>query len=158
MELLRKLFLSHVGQTSDAPLMIEVERAEGVFLYGPEGQRYFDLVSGVSVSNVGHSNPQVVDAVCRQARDYMHLMVYGEMIERPQVEYATRLTSLLPDSLQSVYFVNSGSEAIEGALKLAKRYTGRPHIVAFRNAYHGSTHGSLSEKVGEEFRQAFRPL
>ena len=158
MELLRKLFLSHVGQTSDAPLMIEVERAEGVFLYGPEGQRYFDLVSGVSVSNVGHSNPQVVDAVCRQARDYMHLMVYGEMIERPQVEYATRLTSLLPDSLQSVYFVNSGSEAIEGALKLAKRYTGRPHIVAFRNAYHGSTHGSLSVMGGEEFRQAFRPL
>lgn len=158
MKPLRKLFLEHVGQTSDAPLMIEVDRAEGVFLYGPDGKRYFDLVSGVSVSNVGHSNPQVVEAVCRQARDYMHLMVYGEMVERPQVEYAARLASQLPASLQSVYFVNSGSEAIEGALKLAKRYTGRTNIVAFRNAYHGSTHGSLSVMGGEEFRQAFRPL
>ncbi len=158
MNTLRRLFLEHVGQTSDCPLMIEVERAEGIYLYGPDGKRYIDLISGVSVSNVGHGNPKVVEAVCRQARDYMHLMVYGEMIETPQVAYAKRIASHLPESLQSVYFVNSGSEAVEGALKLAKRYTGRTELVAFRNAYHGSTHGALSVMGGEAYKYAFRPL
>ena len=142
--ILRKQFLTHVGQTSPSPMLVEVERAEGVFFYTPEGKRYFDLISGVSVSNVGHANPQVVEAVCAQARDYMHVMVYGEMVERPQVEYATRICSLLPEGLDSVYFLNSGAEAVEGALKLAKRYTGRGEIVSMRRAYHGSTHGSLS--------------
>ena len=138
-----------------------MERAEGVFFYTPEGKRYFDLISGVSVSNVGHANPAVVDAVCRQARDYMHIMVYGEMVERPQVEYATLIASLLPDPLNSVYFLNSGAEAVEGALKLAKRYTGRTEMISMRRAYHGSTHGAMSMMgfpEGEEWKNAFRPL
>ena len=155
---LRQLFLEHVGQTSDYPMMLEVERAEGVYLYGPNGKRWIDLISGVSVSAVGHGNPAVIEAICRQARDYLHLMVYGEAIEVPQVRYAQRIASLLPDPLDSVYFVNSGSEAIEGALKLAKRYTGRTEMIYYKNAYHGSTHGSLSVMGGETFRNAFRPL
>ncbi len=155
---LRQLFLEHVGQTSDYPMMLEVERAEGVYLYGPNGKRWIDLISGVSVSAVGHGNPAVIEAICRQARDYLHLMVYGEAIEAPQVRYAQRIASLLPDPLDSVYFVNSGSEAVEGALKLAKRYTGRTEMIYYKNAYHGSTHGSLSVMGGETFRNAFRPL
>ena len=160
-EILRRQFLTHVGQTSPAPQLISVERAEGVFFYTPEGKRYFDLISGVSVSNVGHANPAVVDAVCRQARDYMHIMVYGEMVERPQVEYATLIASLLPDPLNSVDFLNSGAEAVEGALKLAKRYTGRTEMISMRRAYHGSTHGAMSMMgfpEGEEWKNAFRPL
>lgn len=160
-EILRRQFLTHVGQTSPAPQLISVERAEGVFFYTPEGKRYFDLISGVSVSNVGHANPAVVDAVCRQARDYMHIMVYGEMVERPQVEYATLIASLFPDPLNSVYFLNSGAEAVEGALKLAKRYTGRTEMISMRRAYHGSTHGAMSMMgfpEGEEWKNAFRPL
>ena len=155
---LRQLFLEHVGQTSDYPMMLEVERAEGVYLYGSNGKRWIDLISGVSVSAVGHGNPAVIEAICRQARDYLHLMVYGEAIEAPQVRYAQRIASLLPDPLDSVYFVNSGSEAVEGALKLAKRYTGRTEMIYYKNAYHGSTHGSLSVMGGETFRNAFRPL
>lgn len=155
---LRQLFLEHVGQTSDYPMMLEVERAEGVYLYGPNGKRWIDLISGVSVSAVGHGNPAVIEAICRQARDYLHLMVYGEAIEAPQIRYAQRIASLLPDPLDSVYFVNSGSEAVEGALKLAKRYTGRTEMIYYKNAYHGSTHGSLSVMGGETFRNAFRPL
>lgn len=155
---LRQLFLEHVGQTSDYPMMLEVERAEGVYLYGPNGKRWIDLISGVSVSAVGHGNPAVIEAICRQARDYLHLMVYGEAIEAPQVRYAQRIASLLPDPLDSVYFVNSGSEAVEGALKLAKRYTGRTEMIYYKNAYHGSTHGSLSVMGGETFRNTFRPL
>lgn len=159
--ILRKQFLAHVGQTSPSPMLVEVERAEGVFFYTPEGKRYYDLISGVSVSNVGHANPKVVEAVCAQARDYMHVMVYGELLERPQVQYATRLCSLLPESLDALYFVNSGAEAVEVALKLAKRYTGRGEIVSMRRAYHGSTHGPLSimgAPEGEFFKGAFRPL
>ncbi len=158
MEILRKQFLSHVGQTSDSPLMIEVARAEGIYFYAPDGKRYVDLIAGVSVSNVGHGNPAVVEAVCVQARDYMHIMVYGEMIERPQVRYATAIASLLPASLESIYFVNSGAEAVEGALKLAKRHTHRTEIISFQNAYHGSTHGSMSVMGGETFVGAYRPL
>ncbi|HNV53247.1 MAG TPA: aspartate aminotransferase family protein, partial [Tenuifilaceae bacterium] len=154
----RQLFLNHVAQTSDSPLMLEVERAEGVYLFGPNGEKHFDLISGVSVSNVGHSHPKVVDAVKQQVDKYMHLMVYGEFIQNPQVQLATKLASLIPKSLDSVYFLNSGSEAIEGAMKLAKRYTGRTEIVSFKNAYHGSTQGSLSIMGGDKFKQAFRPL
>ena len=154
----RQLFLNHVAQTSDSPLMLEVERAEGVYLFGPNGEKHFDLISGVSVSNVGHSHPKVVDAVKQQVDKYMHLMVYGEFSQNPQVQLATKLASLLPKSLESVYFLNSGSEAIEGAMKLAKRYTGRTEIISFKNAYHGSTQGSLSIMGGEVFKQAFRPL
>lgn len=154
----RQLFLRHLGQTSPEPLMVEIVRAEGVYLYGVTGERYIDLISGVSVSNTGHANQSVIDAVQKQSTDYMHLMVYGELIQSPQVEYAKELTSLLPDQLDSVYFVNSGSEAVEGALKLARRYTGRPGIVSFENAYHGSTYGALSVQGSDFFSHAFGPL
>ncbi len=160
-DILRKRFLAHVGQTSPSPMMIEVARAEGVFFHTPEGKRYYDLVSGVSVNNVGHANPAVVEAVRRQAADYMHIMVYGEMVERPQVEFARRLAEALPAPLESVYFVNSGAEAVEGALKLAKRHTGRTEMISMRRAYHGSTHGAMSmmgAPEGEEWKEAFRPL
>jgi len=154
----RQLFLLHLGQTSPAPLMLEIEKAEGVFLFGPKGEKYLDLVSGVSVSNTGHRHPQVVEAVRKQTDSYLHLMVYGEMIQSPQVKYAEKLSSILPSQLGSIYFVNSGSEAVEGALKLAKRFTGRSHILYFSNAYHGSTHGALSIQGSEKYRNAFRPL
>ena len=159
--ILRKQFLAHVAQTSPSPMLVEVARAEGSFFYTPEGKRYFDLVAGVSVSNVGHGNPAVVRAVQEQAARYMHVMVYGELVETPQVEYAARIASLLPAPLESVYFVNSGAEAVEGALKLAKRFTRRTEIVSMRRAYHGSTHGAMSmmgTPEGEEWKAAFRPL
>jgi acetylornithine/succinyldiaminopimelate/putrescine aminotransferase len=142
-------------------MMIEVARAEGSFFYTPEGKRYFDLVAGVSVSNVGHANPDVVKAVQQQVADYMHVMVYGEMVERPQVEYAHRLAELLPGNIDCLYFVNSGAEAVEVALKLAKRYTGRTELISMRRAYHGSTHGAMSmmgTPEGEEWKAEFRPL
>ncbi len=159
--ILRKQFLQHVAQTSPSPMLVEVERAEGSCFYTPEGKRYFDLVAGVSVSNVGHCNPVVVEAVQQQAARYMHVMVYGELVEAPQVEYARRIAELLPAPLESVYFLNSGAEAVEGALKLAKRYTGRTELISFRRAYHGSTHGAMSmmgTPEGEEWKAAFRPL
>lgn len=153
----RTLFLQHVGQTSPMPIGLEIEKAEGIYLYGTDGKRYIDLVSGVSVSNLGHNHPKIVNAVKEQAEKYMHLMVYGEYIESPQVLYAKKLTDLLPESLNALYYVNSGSEAIEAAMKLAKRYTGRAEIVSFKNAYHGSTHGALS--LGDEsLKRAYRPL
>ena len=160
-EILRKQFLRHVAQTSPAPQLIEVARAEGVFFYTPEGKPYYDLVSGVSVNNVGHGNRAVVEAVQRQAADYMHIMVYGEMVERPQVEFARLLAESLPEPLDSVYFLKSGAEAVEGALKLAKRYTARTEMISMRRAYHGSTHGAMSmmgQPEGEEWKCAFRPL
>ena len=160
-EILRKQFLRHVAQTSPAPQLIEVARAEGVFFYTPEGKPYYDLVSGVSVNNVGHGNKAVVEAVQRQAADYMHIMVYGEMVERPQVEFARALAETLPEPLDSVYFLNSGAETVEGALKLAKRYTHRTEMISMRQAYHGSTHGAMSmmgAPEGEEWKNAFRPL
>ena len=159
--ILRKQFLQHVGQTSPSPMLIEVARAEGSFFYTPEGKRYFDLVAGVSVSNVGHANPAVVRAVQEQVAQYMHVMVYGEMVERPQVEYARRITELLPEGIDCLYFVNSGAEAVEVALKLAKRYTGRTELISMRRAYHGSTHGAMSmmgAPEGEEWKAEFRPL
>lgn len=159
--ILRKQFLSHVAQTSPSPMLVEVARAEGSFFYTPEGKRYYDLVAGVSVSNVGHANPAVVRAVQEQAARYMHVMVYGELVESPQVEYAARIASLLPGALESVYFVNSGAEAVEGALKLAKRFTGRTEMISMRRAYHGSTHGAMSmmgAPEGEEWKEPFRPL
>lgn len=159
--ILRKQFLAHVGQTSPSPMLVEVERAEGSFFYTPEGRRYYDLVAGVSVSNVGHANREVVRAVQEQAARYMHVMVYGELVEAPQVRYAARIASLLPGGLESVYFVNSGAEAVEGALKLGKRFTGRTELISMRRAYHGSTHGSMSmmgAPEGEEWKGAFRPL
>ena len=159
--ILRKQFLAHVAQTSPSPMLVEVARGEGSFFYTPEGKRYYDLVAGVSVSNVGHANPAVVRAVQEQAARYMHVMVYGELVETPQVAYAAKIASLLPAPLESVYFVNSGAEAVEGALKLAKRFTGRTEMISMRRAYHGSTHGAMSmmgTPEGEEWKGAFRPL
>ena len=154
----RELFLKHLGLPSASPMGLEIARARGVFMYDSAGRDYIDLVSGVSVSNVGHGHPEVVEAIRAQIDRYMHLMVYGEYVQEPQALLAAELAALLPHHLSSVYFVNSGSEAIEGALKLSKRYTGRPEIIAFRNAYHGGTHGALSILGDERLKQAFRPL
>lgn len=154
----RELFLRHVAQTSDAPLAIEVARARGCYLYDQEGRAYLDLIGGISVANVGHSHPRVLEAIQLQAADYLHVMVYGEMVEAPQVKYATRLCELLPANLNSVYFTNSGAEAVEGAMKLAKRVTGRPNIASFNFSYHGSTQGALSILGDEFWRRAYRPL
>ncbi len=138
--------------------MLEIERANGVYLYDVNGKSYIDLIAGISVSNVGHSHPEVVAAVKAQAEKYMHLMVYGEFVESPQVKYARRLSEFLPKELSNVYFTNSGAEATEGALKLAKRFTGKTRLVSFKNAYHGSTHGALSVMGDEYFKRSFRPL
>jgi len=155
---LRQLFLANNAQTTDFPLLLEFEHAEGVHLYDVNGKGYIDLISGIGVSNLGHGNPKVTEAVKDQVEKYMHLMVYGEYVQTPQVHFAKKLTSILPDNLQSVYFVNSGAEAAEGALKLAKRYTGRQQIISCYNSYHGSTHGALSIMGNEEYKQAYRPL
>jgi acetylornithine/N-succinyldiaminopimelate aminotransferase len=155
---LRQLFLANNAQTTDFPLLLEFERAEGVYLYDKNGKPYIDLISGIGVSNLGHSNPRVIAAIKQQVDKYMHLMVYGEYVQTPQVRFAEKLVSLLPQNLQSVYFVNSGAEAVEGALKLAKRFTGRQQLIACNNAYHGSTNGALSVMGNEEFKQAYRPL
>ncbi len=155
---LRQLFLANNAQTTDFPLLLEFERAEGIYMYDAEGKPYIDLISGIGVSNLGHSHPYVVNAIKEQVDKYMHLMVYGEYVQTPQVRFAEKLVSLLPDTLQSVYFTNSGAEAVEGALKLAKRFTGRSGIIACKNSYHGSTHGALSVMGNEEFKQAYRPL
>ncbi len=160
-KILRKQFLEHVAQTSPSPMLVEVASAKGSYFYTPEGRGYIDLVAGVSVSNVGHCNPVVVEAVQRQAAKYMHVMVYGELVESPQVEYASKVAELLPTPLSSVYFVSSGAEAIEGAMKLAKRYTARREIISMRRSYHGSTQGAMSlmgSPEGEEWKGAFRPL
>jgi acetylornithine/N-succinyldiaminopimelate aminotransferase len=154
----RQLFLQYVAQTSDAPLGLEIERAKGVYLFDKAGKRYIDLISGISVSALGHCHPKVVAAVKEQLDHYMHLMVYGEYVLSPQVKLAKRLCELLPANLNNVYFVNSGAEATEGAMKLAKRYTGRTEIISFKNAYHGSTQGALSLIGSEEMKRPFRPL
>ncbi|MES3018534.1 MAG: aspartate aminotransferase family protein [Bacteroidota bacterium] len=154
----RQLFLLNTAQTSSFPRSLEVERAEGMYLYDPSGKRYMDLVSGFAVSNTGHRHPKVVAAIKDQVDKYLHLTVYGEYIQSPQVRFAEKLASVLPDSLHSVYFVNSGTEATEGAMKLAKRYTGRSNIIACNNSYHGSTQGALSLMGNEYYKQAYRPL
>lgn len=154
----RQLFLRHVAQTSDAPLALEIVKAQGMYMWDAEGKQYLDLIAGISVCNVGHCHPAVVEAIREQAGTYMHLLVYGEFVQSPQVAYATYLTEHLPANLNSVYFTNSGTEAVEGAMKLAKRYTGRTEIIAFKNSYHGSTQGSLSVMGDEHWRNAYRPL
>ena len=155
---LRQQFLQHVAQTSDSPLMIEVVKGEGVYLFDPQGKAYLDLIAGISVSSLGHTHPAVVDAVQKQAAQFMHTLVYGEFVLKPQVELASLLAAQLPEQLNSVYFVNSGSEATEGAMKLAKRYTGRAEIIACKKAYHGSTQGAASLMWPKDFTQAFHPL
>lgn len=154
----RRLFLEFLGKTSEMPMLLEIETASGIYMYAPDGTRYTDLISGVSVSNTGHCNPKVVNAVKEQAERYMHLMVYGEFIQSPQVKYAGKLAALLPEPLDCCYFVNSGSEAVEGSIKLARKRTRKSRIVTFRNSYHGSTLGALSVQGNEKFRNPFRPL
>lgn len=154
----KQRFLRYVGQTGPSPVLLEIERAEGVLLYASDGKQYFDLVSGVSVSSVGHANPDVIAAVKEQLDRHTHLMVYGEMVQSPQVDYAEWLAQHLPPSLDNVYFVNSGSEAIEGAMKLGKRVTGRYEMVAFNHSYHGSTQGAISIMGDSDFHRGFLPL
>ena len=154
----RQLFLNYLAQTSDSPLALEITFAEGIYIYDSSGKKYIDLISGISVSNTGHRHPVVVKAIKDQLDKYLHLMVYGEYIQSPQVKLAATLAGLLPDKLNNCYFVNSGSEAVEGALKLSKRFTGRKKIVSFKNAYHGSTHGALSVIGNESYQISFYPL
>ncbi len=154
----RQLFLQHVGQTSETSLALEIEKAEGIYLFDIEGKKYIDLISGIAVSNLGHGHPEIKKAVHDQVEKHMHLMVYGEYIQSPQVEYAKLLTDQLPEELDSVYFVNSGSEANEGAIKLAKRFTSRTEVVAFKNAYHGSTQALMGLMDNNYYTKAFRPL
>lgn len=154
----RQLFLQHVGQTSPSPLALEIVGAKDCTLYGADGKEYIDLIGGISVCHVGHGNKKVIEAVCNQASDYMHVMVNGELVLSPQTSFAQLLVKHLPASLNSVFFTASGSESTEGAMKLAKRATGRTNIAAFKNSYHGSTQGSMSIMGDEVWRNAFRPL
>lgn len=154
----REIFLRHVAQTSIAPLALEIVRAEGAELYDSDGNAIIDLIGGISVANVGHRHPNVVNAIKEQLDAYLHIMVYGEFVQTPQVKYAEMLTRHLPAGLDCVYFTNSGAEAVEGAMKLAKRVTGRTNIIAFQNSYHGSTQGALSLIGDEYWRNSFRPL
>jgi acetylornithine/succinyldiaminopimelate/putrescine aminotransferase len=154
----RQLFLSHLAQTTDFPLLIEIEKAEGIYMYGPKGEKYIDLISGIGVSNIGHRHPKVIGAIQKQLDNYLHLMVYGEFVQTPQAKLAKALVDTLPEGLDNVYLVNSGSEAVEGALKLAKRYTNRRELVSCVDAYHGSSHGALSVGGNEIFKRAYRPL
>jgi acetylornithine/succinyldiaminopimelate/putrescine aminotransferase len=153
-----EVFLNHIAQTSPAPFLIPIEKAEGIFLYTPDGKRYTDLISGIAVSVVGHRHPKVINAIKEQLDKHMHVMVFGEYIQSTPNLLAKRLTDQLPGKLNCCYFVNSGTEANEGALKLAKRFTGRTKIVSFKKSYHGSTHGSLSVSGNESKKNAFRPL
>ncbi len=154
----RRLFFEIIAQTSANPIALEIEKASGCWLYSSDGKRYFDLIAGVSVSNIGHNNPVVIKAIKEQLDRHMHIMVYGEFIQKPQVFLAEKLCSLLPGDLDSVYYTNSGSEAVEGAIKLARKYTGRYEIISFINGYHGSTIGALSVMGNETLKRAFRPL
>ena len=154
----RQLFLQHVAQTSEAPLALEIISAEGMYLYGKDGEKYMDLIAGISVSNIGHRHPNVVAAIKEQSDKYLHTLVYGEFVLAPQVQLAAFLANLLPTSLNCTYFVNSGAEATEGAMKLAKRYTGRSEIIACKQSYHGSTQGALSLMSENYFTEAFQPL
>ncbi|MBK7852054.1 MAG: aspartate aminotransferase family protein [Bacteroidetes bacterium] len=154
----RQLFYQYVAQTSPLPMGLMIDKAEGVYLYDTSGKAYLDLISGIAVSNLGHQHPLVLGAIREQLDKHMHVMVYGEFIQSPQVKLATLLASLLPRELDNIYFTNSGTEAVEGALKLAKRYTGRSHFISFRNAYHGSSQGALSVCGNEMLKNAFRPL
>ncbi len=155
---LRQVFLQHVAQTSPAPIAIEIASAKGSYLYDADGKEYLDLIGGISVCNIGHSHPRVIEAVKTQAEKYLHVMVYGETIQSPQTQYAKMLTDHLPGNLNCVYFTNSGAEATEGALKLARRVTGRADIISCNKSYHGNTLGALSVMGDEYWRNAFRPL
>ena len=152
------IFLNNIAQTSPDPFLIPIERAEGIYMYSPDGKRYTDLISGIAVSAIGHRHPKVVQAIKEQLDKHLHVMVFGEYIQQTPNLLAKRLTEVLPANLNCSYFVNSGTEANEGALKLAKRFTGRTEIISCKKSYHGSTHGSLSVSGNEIKKSAFRPL
>jgi acetylornithine/N-succinyldiaminopimelate aminotransferase len=154
----RQLFFRHVAQTSELPPAYEITGGKGVFAVDAAGKRYYDFISGIAVSSFGHANTEITAAIHEQVDAHLHIMVYGEYIISKQVELAEALSRHLPGNLSSVYFTNSGSEAVEGAMKLAKRFTGRTHFVSFRNAYHGSTQGALSICGNEILKNAYRPL
>lgn len=154
----RELFLQNTAQTSTSPRLFEIERAEGIYLYGPNGERYMDLVSGFNVSNIGHRHPKVLEAIHEQLDKYLHVTVYGEFVQAPQVQFASELLAVLPVTFQSVYFTNSGTEAVEGSMKIAKKFTGRRQIIAAEKAYHGSTQGALSLIGNDAYRSAYAPL
>ena len=158
MSALRDGFLRHVAQTSPAPMGLEVVRAEGSWLYTADGRRYLDLIAGIGVSALGHGHPAVLDAVAAQARRHLHVMVYGEYVIETQVRFAERLAQLLPSPLECVYFTNSGAEAVEGALKTARKHTRRARFVAFDGAYHGDTMAALALMGNPAFRAPFEPL
>ncbi|PCH98659.1 MAG: aspartate aminotransferase family protein [Bacteroidetes bacterium] len=150
--------LSNLAPTSDSPVNFRVDKAKGIYLYDQGGNQYIDLISGISVNNLGHQNPEIISAINQQVSNYLHVMAYGEYIQEPQINLAKRLSELLPETLNCAFFVNSGSEAVEGALKLARRYTGKSKIIAMQNAYHGSTFGAMSVMGGRKYTQAFAPL
>lgn len=152
------IFKDHLAQTNPFPFLLPIERAEGIFLFTPDGKRYMDLISGIAVSNIGHRHPKVIAAIQAQVMKHLHVMAYGEFIQAPSNLLAKKLADVLPKNLNCSYFVNSGTEANEGALKLAKRFTGRTEIISFNKSYHGSTHGSLSVSGNEKKKNAFRPL
>ncbi len=154
----RQLFQQFVAQTSPSPVGLEIVSAAGNYMYGADGSKYLDLIGGISVCNIGHKHPAVVEAIKKQADDYLHIMVYGELVQSPQVQYAQLLARHLPETLNCVYFTNSGAEATEGALKLARRLTGRTDIISCRKSYHGNTLGALAVMGDEYWRNAFRPL
>ena len=158
MQPLQQHFSRHIAWTSDAPLGLVVKRARGAFIELEDGRRIIDFVSGIAVSSLGHGHPRVIEAVRAQLDCHLHVMVYGEFVQRPQVEYAQLLCAQLPASLQTVYFTMTGTEANEGALKLAKKFTGRRKLVAFHNSYHGDTHGALSVTGRSVYREPFLPL
>ena len=155
---IRQLFLQHLAQTSEFPLMLEIERGEGCYLYAPDGKEYLDLIAGIGVSSLGHCHPKVTTAVKEQADKYLHTMVYGEYVLTPQVHLAELMANNLPDNLDSIYFTNSGTEATEGAMKLAKRYTGRSEFISMKYAYHGSSQGAASLMWPKDFTEAYHPL
>lgn len=154
----REIFLKHVAQTSQSPLALEIINADGIYLEDVNGKKYIDIIGGISVANIGHRHPKVIAAIHKQLEHYLHVMVYGEFVQSPQTQYAQLLATHLPAQLNCVYFTNSGAEAVEGAMKLAKKYTGRREVIAFKNSYHGSTQGALSIIGSEYWRNAFRPL
>ncbi|MEO0472312.1 MAG: aspartate aminotransferase family protein, partial [Bacteroidota bacterium] len=151
-------FLRHVAQTSDAPIILHVDRAEGIYLIDQEGRSVIDFISGICVSNLGHNDPDIRAAIHAQTDRYLHPNVYGEVIMTPQVSYAKRLCGALGEPFDAVYFGNSGAESIEGALKVAKKFTGRGELIAFENAYHGSTHGALSVTGKAGKKEGYGPL
>jgi acetylornithine/succinyldiaminopimelate/putrescine aminotransferase len=154
----QEVFLTNLAQTTPHPYNITIEKAEGIYLYSPDGKRYMDMISGIGVSNIGHRHPHVINAIKNQLDKHLHVMVYGEFVQHSSNALAEKLVSLLHSSLNCCYFVNSGTEANEAALKLAKRVTGRTEIISMRKSYHGSTHGSLSVSGNEVKKNAFRPL